>query len=222
MLPNNNLLTPIPKVSQPNYSSADHFGWSKVINYYQGPISLTSIIGGVVVQQWVCRTYPNKVTVQASNMATEHVIATGVDITEATAAVNSNGYIHAAWVDQGITKFRWFNTAINDSVVTTLSNNEKCPKMILDDPRQEISASADVILFYIKQNQLNNADNGLYFRYQRDRFVSETQINNCNWLSLEKVYLTKFGRLAFALVPYFSNNNFPNTPINNTSLQLPV
>lgn len=92
-----------------------------------------------------------------------------------------------------LVKFVYYDTTQSNNA-TLILHDVKSPYLTLDDRRDENSPNADILLCYIKGNQL-------CVRYQRDRYLIEHILyelpnNDC---VLERVGMTKNWRMQFNL-----------------------
>ncbi|TVR96493.1 MAG: hypothetical protein EA406_11830 [Rhodospirillales bacterium] len=92
-------------------------------------------------------------------------ILTGTNITEVALAFDSNMRPQIAFKEDGLNRFRWFDTNAGQQVITDYPGTDTL-RLGLDDKRPTQSTARDVLLVYTR-------DNGLYFRAQRDRYLVE-------------------------------------------------
>src|SRR5690554_4702979 len=74
---------------------------------------------------------------------------TGDDITEVSLAFDQNMNVCVAFVEAGMAKLLWYDTTVQDMVVTELGADVTNPRVALDDTREFNRASSDIILAYI-------------------------------------------------------------------------
>lgn len=89
----------------------------------------------------------------------ETVVITDISIEECSLAFDQNLNPVYAWVALGVSKYRWFDTRVNDFVVTIL--NGRSPYVVMDDTCDVTVGISDVILSYF-------LGNSLYYRVQRE------------------------------------------------------
>lgn len=93
------------------------------------------------------------------------LVLTDVDITEVDLTFDQNMRVCVTYVSAGIAKLYWFDGSIA-KMVTTSYGAVANPCVSLDDRREFNINNSDIILAYIKGNQL-------CCRFQRDRYITE-------------------------------------------------
>ncbi|MEQ1412263.1 hypothetical protein [Acinetobacter indicus] len=83
----------------------------------------------------------------------------------------------------------WYDTEASSQVTSNFDSSYSNMHLSLDDNRSELSASADVILAYIRNNKL-------YMRIQRERFQIEHELANAKCLI--QIGMMKNYRFGFA------------------------
>ena len=84
---------------------------------------------------------------------------------------DSNMQPQVAYVENGVVKFRWFDSEV-EKFTTTIYENVYSPRLCLDDKRKLETAYRDVLLFYIKIGPPDK----LCYRQQRDRYTIEREL----------------------------------------------
>lgn len=86
-------------------------------------------------------------------------------ITELSLTFDQNMNPFLAYVQDGIARFRWYDTSTGTYIITDLESGAITPRASLDDKRAlaTIEGSSDILLMYI-------VGTALYYRQQRDRY----------------------------------------------------
>ena len=92
-------------------------------------------------------------------------------LTEVSLAFDQNMRPILAFVEAGAAKFQWYDTAIEQQVVTTLASDVRNPRVSMDEKRADFGTTNDVILSYLRGQNL-------YVRVGRDRYTIEYLIQS--------------------------------------------
>nr|PZN74572.1 MAG: hypothetical protein DIU57_19165 [Pseudomonadota bacterium] len=120
-------------------------------------------------------------------------VYTGDDITEVSLAFDQNMNVCVAFVEAGMAKLLWYDTTVNQLVVTELGEGVTHPRVALDDTREFNRANSDIILAYIKEG-------ALYYRQQRDRYQIERLLSPGPWIALKRIGMGSGYRFQFQVV----------------------
>lgn len=164
------------------------------VAYALGGVALSDASQGLAVQLWTATAKPTHVELTAPNQATPIVILTQPDIAELTLAFDQNMNVTLAYVQLGQAKLYWFDTFISAYTITTFPLAIS-PRVTLDDRRELQTALSDVVLGYVR------ADN-LYFRLQRDRYLNEYLLKLNVAGRLEQMGMNTKNRLQFKIKPF--------------------
>jgi hypothetical protein len=152
-----NLLTPDP---QP----------SLLISRELGGVGIQDPSQGLRVKVWTCTIIasglplvPDQVTVESDDDPPV-VLFSALGITEVCLAFDQNMRPFVAFVSQGIAKFYWYDSLIENTTITDLPAGSSSPRCTLDDTRALQDGTSDIILVYID-------DGNLYYRQERDRYT---------------------------------------------------
>jgi len=149
------------------YLAPDDGPWiSSMVDYELGGAALNDPSQGLTVKPWRLRVVGNDVRIDAIPTVSEVTLFTAPGITEASLAFDQNMRPIVAYVQSGVAKLWWYDTLAQTTVVTELGADVLTPRVTLDDKRPWQVAASDVILAYVRNNNL-------YFRAQRDRFGVE-------------------------------------------------
>ena len=166
------------------------------IDYMDGGVALNDPSLGLNYQTWTAEIVEDiiedRIMLSAPTFPPQ-AIYTGDDITEVSLAFDQNMQPAVAFVEAGVAKLLWYDTTVQELVVTELGAGVTHPRVALDDTRQFNLANSDVILAYIK-------DGALYYRQQRDRYQIERQLSSGPWIALVRIGMGSTLRFQFQVV----------------------
>lgn len=192
MMPDNKLAS----VANPSaFINAGALESSRVKDYEDGPVAIQDPSQGSMHQVWKAEIIGSTVYLSAPNQDTSELV-TGIAVSDISIAFNQNAYFYYVWVDQGVTRLRWFDPTAGEYVITSFGTEMRTPKLTLDDKRSSQTGRSDVILAYIR-----TSDNKLCHRLQRDRFLIERVLADGPFVSIEKMYFNATNALQFLLTP---------------------
>ncbi len=145
---------------------------------------------GLFVQPWSTRVSENgtQIIVSAPNTP-DTLLYTGTNITEVSLTFDQLMNPTYCFVEDGSTKLRWFDTSLGQMVTTDYGTTYISPKVSLDDKFDNTGIN-DVIFAYIR-------DNILYYRLQRDRYLTEYQVSSSPVRRIQKIGMTAGYRFQF-------------------------
>lgn len=164
-------------------------------DYEEGPIAEQDPSEGLMYQEWRAYIRDNNIILEADNLAPRVVYEGQGELTDISIAFNQNGDLHYAYVEGGVAKLFYYDTLTAEFQVMELEEGVRTPKITLDDKRLSQAGNSDIILSYIK------ADNGLYYRQQRERFQVERLLHPGPFVMIRQMYMNTGWRLQWLLVP---------------------
>lgn len=145
---------------------------SDLVSRQMGGVALNDPTQGLWIKPWTCDTVssedplePDLIRVFADDVPPETVL-TDFAVTQVSLAFDQNMRPTIAFVANGVPKLYWYDSALEQPVVTTLASGVISPRVTLDDHRRLQDSASDIILTYIR-------DGNLYFCMQRDRYTIE-------------------------------------------------
>lgn len=162
--------------------------------YAMGGVGLSDPSQGMDVQLWTATALEDRVILEAPNMPNALVALSMPDITQLTLAFDQNMNYVLCFVQYNVTKLYWYDSFEGEYIITEFPG-ASTPRVTLDDRRVTQTANSDVVLAYIK-------DNNLYFRLQRDRFQNEYLLAENLNARLEQMGMNVRNRLQFRLKPF--------------------
>lgn len=172
----------------------------ELVDYEQGGVDLLDTSQGLQVKLWMCYYKDGWIKITSDNIT--HNLAQVDHVKHLSLAFDFNMHpavTYTVEVIEGNSKYQetylyWYDTAQAQQVTTKYGRDYQNPQLSLDDHRLVQSANADIILAYIKNNNL-------YYRQQRDRFLVERllQENIDPHLKLKQIGLSTKNRFEFLL-----------------------
>lgn len=162
----------------------------KRIDYSDGGIAIRDPSQGLWAQVWTCEVVTHldidTIYVGAPNTP-RFPIYVGVKITEVSLAFDLASNPCVAFVEDGVSKVRMWDSGLWDFITVPIGEGCRNPKVCVDEPRSANGIQSDVILAYIKEG-------ALYFRMQRDIFAIEYLLDEGPFIELQR---TGMGALRF-------------------------
>lgn len=176
------------------YTPDNLSGYVRQTDYERGGVALFDASKGLLVQNW--RAQWNRVTreVTLSNESGfSRVMFSSIGLTQLSLSFNIAMNPYFAYTERGVTWLRWFDSTFSEEKMLIPAASQ--PRLTLDDKRPESVIDADVVLFYLKGNQLCK-------RYQRERFETEhIMANDVDGTRLGRVGMTTGNRVQVEVLP---------------------
>lgn len=166
------------------------------IDYADGGVGIQDPSLGLNYQTWTAEIVKGSVKDRIILYAPTHpatTVYTGDDLTEVSLAFDQNMNMCVAFVEAGMAKLLWYDTTVQELVVTELGSDVTHPRVALDDTREFNRANSDIILAYLKNG-------ALYYRQQRDRYQIERQLSPGPWIALKRIGMGSGLRFQFQVV----------------------
>ena len=139
----------------------------RTVSLEDGPVAEQDPSEGMRYQEWMAQITPEGVFLEAENTPARLLLPNpSGTITDIAIAFNQNADLHYVWVDDGVARFRYYDTVTSQMETMTLPEGVRTPKLTMDDKRNTQTANNDIVLTYRRGNSV-------YFRLQRDRFLIE-------------------------------------------------
>lgn len=135
-------------------------------DFEDGGIGIQDPSAGLFYQIWRLRVIGLDLVLDAPNWPEYVVHTVSAEVTEVSLTFDQNMRPAIAFVEAGQAKLLWYDSAVQEQVITTLASDIVTPRVTLDDKRQSQLGISDIILAYKRGNSL-------YYRQQRNRFQVE-------------------------------------------------
>lgn len=139
-----------------------------LVAYEQGGVGLQNAEDGLNVQLWTAHYSEGNIVLSAPSV-TDTVLFARADVTELDLAFDQSMRPFVAFVDATGAHYRWYDTTVNDYVISSLPSDARNPRCTLDDNRDGSLDTSDIILAYTRGTALK-------YRQQRDRFLTELEL----------------------------------------------
>lgn len=161
-----------------------------LVDYELGGIALNDSSKGLKVKVWTLYLDDNNVMIKADGVVPT-VLFTRPGIRELSLAFDQNMRPFVAFVQHTETWFWWYDTFDNTVKFTQLVGAIS-PRCTLDDKRLIAQNTSDIILGYVKANNL-------YMRYQRDRYTIEYLLKTNVAATLVTIGMARNNRIRFRM-----------------------
>ena len=166
--------------------------FTRTEGYEYGPSALYDTNSELTAALWKYTYRDNQVFMKKDGTDTEIAIDTVMNATDIAVCFNQSSQPVIAYMAGGITYLKWFDTNIQEYVVTELGPGLSSPRIILDI-KDKKSSQSDVVLFYFRNNQT------LCARYQRDRYSIEYVLKSTSPHKILRVGMNKINRVQFLI-----------------------
>lgn len=163
--------------------------------YALGGVALGNAGQGLSFQLWTAIARSTYVELTAPNQIEPIAVLGQPDIVELTLAFDQNMNVTIAYVQYGQAKLYWFDTFIGAYTITAIPDGAISPRVTLDDRRELQTSNSDVILAYVK-------DDNLYFRKQRERYLTERLLKANVAGRLVQMGMNTKNRLQWKIKPF--------------------
>jgi hypothetical protein len=187
-------------LSDPAFPAAflvpDDMDSSLLESFEYGGVAINDGTQGRMVQFWRAWIDVTGTTIQCSPISGSPIttLVTGAtNLTSVSIAFDSNMAPALAYIENGVLKFRWFNTTIQ-AFQTDIYTGATSGKVSADDKRRSQDGASDVILGYTRGGKL-------FTREQRDRYQVEYEMGPCGSLKLRRMGMHNRLRFQFELYP---------------------
>lgn len=154
------------------------------LDYENGGLDIGDTTEALTYQTWRGRLIGEDVILDAPSVSPV-TIYSAADITEISFSFDQNMTPALAYVQGGVAKLRWYDTSIPGYDILTVTG-AITPRISIDDKRKSQTSQSDLILAYVRSNCL-------YYRRQRDRFLTEYLLLTGPALGIDSLQLVKIG-----------------------------
>lgn len=214
MLPGN-VLSSTPKPAPFLYPDAQVV--SPLQDFELGGIDINDTSEGLERTWWMAYTETedgedDKIYIRSA-LGDPILIHEGPNITEVALAFDSNMRPQVAWKEDGLCRFRWYDTQQNMQIITDYPQADNL-RLGLDDKRETMGGKRDVILAYTRAGNL-------CIRAQRDRYGTEYVLRGVGPGRLLRVGMNEGLRFQFQFDPEADPND-PEWPSHEDTWSIPL
>lgn len=193
MLPDDGLFSTTAHKA-PYYEPDNLSGFTRQVDYERGGVALHDLSRGLQFQNWkLAYDRVSKEVVLTNESGFRRVMFTSIGLTQLAIAFDLSMTPYIAYTEKGITWMRWIMA--DGTHVKMVIPGATQPRLALDDRRPANAVNADVVLFYLKGNQLCK-------RYQRERFETEhVMVDGVDGTRLGRVGMTTGNRVQVEVLP---------------------
>lgn len=173
------------------FSGGRSLSVSKVVDFETGGIAVNDASEGLQYQRWRCQLIRGQVIIDAPSVA-PFVFMENANIEEISLSFDQNMRPALAYVESGTAKLYWYDSTIPGYTTLTLPAGSITPRISMDDKRSNESSISDIILAYVRSGSL-------YYRQQRDRFLTEYELATGITTGLVKIGMNNRFRFQFML-----------------------
>lgn len=163
-----------------------------LVDHEPGGVAINDASQGLFGWMWTLQMDGDDVVVSEPT-AGSTVLFTMPNLTELSLAFDQNMKPVVAYVAAGTAFLWWFDTLTAAHIHTEIPGASS-PRVTLDDKRNMQTGASDVILAYL-------VGTTLYFRAQRDRYLTAYQLNTDITRPLRKIAMNNKLRLQFEFGP---------------------
>lgn len=139
-------------------------------DYEAGPLALSDTSLGLFYQNWNMNwdTGTGNFILAPETTGSSSFPHNAASVSQLSFCFDQNAHVNIAYTSNSLPYLYWYDTALGSHVATALPTTVFCPTITLDDKREKMSGTSDIILWWTEQ-QVDSSWN-LYRAYQRERF----------------------------------------------------
>lgn len=136
-----------------------------LVDYSLGGVGLNDASEGLETNAWRGSLSDGEITLETTGVEPV-VVFTNPSVIRFSFTFDQNMNPFIAFDTENTSHYYWFDSLTSDYVLSTLPVGSKYATAALDETRNRLTGTSDVILAYLR-------DGSLYFREQRDRYLNE-------------------------------------------------
>lgn len=161
-------------------------------DYEMGGLALGNAAGGLTQAVWELTYIAPSIVLSGPDG--DHTLLSVAGVTELGLAFDFNMRAFVTYMDADGAHYWWYDSTVGEYVTSDLPADATHPRCCLDLRLQEYLSVADVLLAYQRGT-------ALYYRQQRDRYLTEYLLTEDCGGSLVSVGATTENRVAFRIIP---------------------
>ncbi|BAM66451.1 hypothetical protein [Xanthomonas citri phage CP2] len=163
-----------------------------LIDYEMGGVNVADAIQGLNVKLWKLESNGAQMLLSADGVPAIELF-NRPNVSQVALAFDQNMRPHVAFVQTGVTWLWWYDSQAGAMVFSSFPG-ALTPRLTTDEKRPTHLEDSDVILAYVRNNNL-------YFRMQRDRFLTEYLLKSAVNADLIAIGMNRDYRMQFRLRP---------------------
>lgn len=193
MLPDN-VASSLPLYGGGLYLSPDEQVVKPYIDFERAGVAQLDTSQGLLVKNWRLWLEDGRKVMLQPDGGAATMLFEDSGLTEVSFTFDQNMRWSAAYLRFGVLTLRWYDSLVSNHVVSSFGPG-RCPRLTLDDKRNENLGNSDVVFAYIKGDDL-------CYRQQRDRYLVERVLKADLYpgTRLRGIGMNKNLRLQFELV----------------------
>lgn len=163
-----------------------------LIDYEMGGVNVADASQGLNVKLWKLESNGAQMLLSADGVPAIELFSRP-NVSQVALAFDQNMRPHVAFVQTGVTWLWWYDSQAGAMVFSSFPG-ALTPRLTTDEKRPTHLGDSDVILAYVRNNNL-------YFRMQRDRFLTEYLLKSAVNADLIAIGMNRGYRMQFRLRP---------------------
>lgn len=163
-----------------------------LIDYEMGGLNVADASQGLNVKLWKLESNGAQMLLSADGVPAIELF-NRPNVSQVALAFDQNMRPHVAFVQTGVTWLWWYDSQAGAMVFSSFPG-ALTPRLTTDEKRPTHLEDSDVILAYVRNNNL-------YFRMQRDRFLTEYLLKSAVNADLIAIGMNRGYRMQFRLRP---------------------
>ncbi len=163
-----------------------------LIDYEMGGVNVADASQGLNVKLWKLESNGAQMLLSADGVPAIELF-NRPNVSQVALAFDQNMRPHVAFVQTGVTWLWWYDSQAGAMVFSSFPG-ALTPRLTTDEKRPTHLEDSDVILAYVRNNNL-------YFRMQRDRFLTEYLLKSAVNADLIAIGMNRGYRMQFRLRP---------------------
>lgn len=163
-----------------------------LIDYEMGGVNVADASQGLNVKLWKLESNGAQMLLSADGVPAIELF-NRPNVSQVALAFDQNMRPHVAFVQTGVTWLWWYDSQAGGMVFSSFPG-ALTPRLTTDEKRPTHLEDSDVILAYVRNNNL-------YFRMQRDRFLTEYLLKSAVNADLIAIGMNRGYRMQFRLRP---------------------
>lgn len=163
-----------------------------LIDYEMGGVNVADASQGLNVKLWKLESNGAQMLLSADGVPAIELF-NRPNVSQVALAFDQNMRPHVAFVQNGVTWLWWYDSQAGAMVFSSFPG-ALTPRLATDEKRPTHLEDSDVILAYVRNNNL-------YFRMQRDRFLTEYLLKSAVNADLIAIGMNRGYRMQFRLRP---------------------